>query len=104
METQPAKIVYGNSDINEVLDTFTKLTGLKLINIKKQRWAASRLLKREGKERVIGMVQIVSLILGDKYAPRISDIEKLYYKWNDVEIYGRTKVHKTTTKVDLTHL
>jgi hypothetical protein len=88
----PAKTIYGNPDVNEVLETFTRLTNLKLINIKKQRWAATRLLKREGREKVLGMIQIVALIIGDKYAPRVSDIEKLYYKWNDIEIYGRTKV------------
>ena len=106
MDNTPAKISYGNPDINEIIESFTKYTGLKLTNIKRQRMFATHLIRSHGKEATIGMIQIIALTLEDKYAPRIADLEKLYYKWNDVEIYGRKKVatSRETTLVDLNTL
>jgi len=52
MEKLPAKVSYGNPDINEVLETFTRLTGIKLTNIKRQRQFASTLLRTESKARI----------------------------------------------------
>jgi len=103
---QPTKISYGNPDISEVLDTFTKLTGLKLTNIKRQRRFASTLIKREGKDNVLTGIAFVASIMDDKYAPRIADIEKLYYKWGELQLYGRKKSAsaRETTLVDLSTL
>lgn len=104
METRPVKVSYGNPDINEILETFTIKTGIKLTNIKRQRQFASTLLKSESKERILSAIDFVAGIMDDKYAPRISDIEKLYYKWGELQLYGRKKVPRETTKVDLTSL
>ena len=105
METLPVKVSYGNPDINEILETFTIKTGIKLTNIKRQRQFASTLLKSESKERILSAIDFVAGIMDDKYAPRVSDIEKLYYKWGELQLYGRKKQSvRETTKVDLTSL
>jgi hypothetical protein len=82
---------YGNPDINEILKSFTEVTGLRLVNVKRQRWAASTLLKVEPKSRILGAIQFIGATMSDRYAPRITDVEKLYWKWNELEIYGRKK-------------
>lgn len=82
---------YGNPDINEILKSFTEVTGLRLVNVKRQRRFASTLLKVEPKSRILGAIQFIGATMTDRYAPRITDIEKLYYKWNDLEMYGRKK-------------
>jgi len=104
MEKLPAKVSYGNPDINEVLETFTRLTGIKLTNIKRQRQFASMLLRTESKARILSAIEFVSGIMEDKYAPRVSDIEKLYYKWGELQLYGRKKTISQPARVDLTNL
>lgn len=104
METLPVKVSYGNPDINEILETFTIKTGIKLTNIKRQRQFASILLRSESKDTILNGIAFVAYIMDDKYAPRVSDIEKLYYKWGELQLYGRKKTTRETTKVDLTNL
>jgi hypothetical protein len=100
------KTSHGNSDINEVLEAFTKLTGLKLTNIKRQRQFASTLLRREAKADILSAIEFVAGTMDDKYAPRVADIEKLYYKWGELQLYGRKKraTYRETTLVDLSTL
>lgn len=99
MDTKP--IVYGNPDINEIIEAFTRITGLRMTNITKQRRYAHLLLKRETKETIINGINFVASITGDRFAPRVSDIEKLYYKWSDLQLYGRKN---STARLDLATL
>ena len=93
-------------EINQVLEEFTKVTGLKIINVRKQRDYAKRLLKREGKSNILDAIAFLQYISEDRYAPRVTDLEKLYFKWNDLMLYAKKKklVPRAETKVDLTNL
>jgi hypothetical protein len=93
----------GNPDSIEVVETFMSITGLRLSDMTKQRQYASRLLKRESKEAVLQSIQVVAATMDDTYAPRISDIVKLYYKWADLQLYARKKFRPKVSKsvVDL---
>lgn len=96
----------GNPDSIEIVESFMSITGLRLSDMTKQRQYASRLLKREGKETVLGAIQVVAAIMDDKYAPRISDLAKLYYKWSDLQLYARKKAKPAgrVEQVDLNQL
>lgn len=98
--------VYGNPDINQVLDAFTEFTGLKLTNTKRQRMFATHLLRNHGLDAIIVMIQFIAFTMNDEFSPRIADLEKLHYKWNDVEIYKGKKLAKLreTARVDLSAL
>lgn len=104
--TKPAeKKVYGNPEVNTVIESFSSLTGLRLTKIAEQRRYASLLIKAHGLENVLAGCAVVAATIEDQYAPRISDIKSMYYKFSDLQLYARKKAPKETKQpVDLDNL
>lgn len=85
---QPKK-EYGNPDVNKLIETFTSLTGLRLTKLAEQRRYGSLLIKAHGLENVLAGCAVVAATIEDQYAPRISDIKTMYYKFGDLQLYAR---------------
>lgn len=75
---------YGNNDVNQVMDKFKSDIG-KMLNIKKQRIAATNLIRSYGLERVLSSIDTVVTLRGENYTPVISDLQDLYAKWTALE-------------------
>lgn len=81
---------YGNADINEVFDLWESVVGYKIEGGKqKNRYAASNLLKKHGREGVERILRGVEMASHDQYAPRISDFVSLQARYNDLVAWGR---------------
>ncbi len=81
---------FGNSDVNEVLTYFESRMALN----PKSRWARARaknLVDKYGLTTVKQAIDIASYAQSDPYGPNISNVEKLFYKWNDLVMYARKK-------------
>ena len=74
--------VFGNEDINWVLDTFKSIMGFESSGRKQQdRFMAKHLLDKFNKIQIQGMLKYCAT---NEYAPRIGSIEKLWQKRGDV--------------------
>lgn len=82
---------YGNPDVNKLIETFTSLTGLRLMKMTEQRRFASLLIKANGIDNCVAACAVVAASIEDQYAPRISDIKELYYKFGQLQVYARKK-------------
>jgi hypothetical protein len=82
----------GNADINEIFDYWLTTTGLEIVSkVKANRFAASNMLKKHGKEKLMQLVNGVALSRDDPYAPRIADFVQLQFKLNELLVWGRSK-------------
>ena len=76
---------YGNADINTVMDDLYTGIGLKPVNVKVQRIAASNLIKRHGLENTRKLIKIaLQLQETDRYASRITSMQDLWNKQNNI--------------------
>jgi hypothetical protein len=76
---------YGNVDINTVMDDLYTGIGLKPVNVKAQRIAASNLIKRHGLENTRKLIKIaLQLQETDTYASRITSMQDLWNKQNNI--------------------
>jgi hypothetical protein len=76
---------YGNVDINTVMDDLYTGIGLKPVNVKVQRIAASNLIKRHGLENTRKLIKIaLQLQETDTYASRITSMQDLWNKQNNI--------------------
>lgn len=100
---KPEKKEYGNPEVNKLIETFTSVTGLRLVKLAEQRRFASLLIKANGIENCLVACGVVAATIEDQYAPRISDIKELYYKWGNLQVYARkkNKAPKETGPIDL---
>ena len=89
---KPKKQTYGNVEVNQLIETFTSLTGLRLTKLTEQRRYASLLIKANGLPDCLGACAAVAASIEDQYAPRISDIKELYYKFGQLQVYARKKM------------
>lgn len=88
---KPQKQEYGNPDINKLIETFSSLTGLRLMKMTEQRRYGSLLIKANGLDNCLAACAVVAASLEDQYAPRISDLKELYYKFGQLQVYARKK-------------
>ena len=88
---EPTKQTYGNPEVNQLLETFTSLTGLRLTKLTEQRRYGSLLIKAHGLENVLAGCAVVAATIEDQYAPRISDLKEMYYKFGQLQVYARKK-------------
>lgn len=76
--------IYGNPDINRILETFENSFGMKPVRIQANRNAAQRiLLKVKDIDKVCRIVEYAASIQGDKYSPSVGsllDIEEKLIK------------------------
>lgn len=80
--------VQGKREVNEVIEAFTKFTGLEPTPKTKQRQYANTLNKILG-DKTMEVVHYAISIQGEKYAPMVSSPKDLYYKVNDVMNYSK---------------
>lgn len=88
---KPQKTEYGNPEVNKLIETFVSLTGLRLMKMTEQRRFASLLIKANGLDDCVGACAVVAASMEDQYAPRISDLKELYYKFGQLQVYARKK-------------
>lgn len=87
----PQKQTYGNPEVTQLIETFTSLTGLRLTKMTEQRRFGSLLIKAHGIENCLAACAVVAATIEDQYAPRISDIKEMYYKFGQLQVYARKK-------------
>lgn len=88
------------ADIDEMFEIWKSVNGYAIDGQKqKNRYAASNLLKKYGKDGLTQMIQGVAMAQQDQYAPRISDFSSLQAKQNDLIAWGKTKKASTMNKV-----
>jgi hypothetical protein len=83
--------VQGKKEVNEVIEAFTKFTGLEPTPKTRQRQYANTLSKILG-DKTMDVVHYAISIQGEKYAPMVSSPKDLYYKVNDVMNYKQRQV------------
>lgn len=82
----------GKPSINLLFDNWLELMGYP-ITVKKteNRRFAELLLKREGLERVREYIALASVARSDQYAPRVTSLVDLYYKWDRLTDWAMRK-------------
>lgn len=91
-------VEYGDPTINQMLRIFEEHNGVKLKNIKKQRNAASRIIKRCGSnEKAVGVCQAAVACQSDRYAPAIANLLDLDDKLDKLATYYRKRNTKSPT-------
>lgn len=83
--------VYGNADINLIVDVFEKAVG-KQPRATKQRRAAQTLKQRHGVDRVLKAIEFYTQVRGTPYSPNISTLEDLRDKWVNLETFAGKKL------------
>lgn len=94
-------VVYGNPDINWLLQEFETIIGFKSQGGGKDRIMASHLVKNYTREQLTVMLQWCST---DPYAPRIGSVEKLWYKRGDILAGLKKKIEAPSIIVDISNL
>lgn len=83
--------VYGNTDINLIVDVFEKAIG-KQPRAAKQRQAAQTLKQRHGVDRVLKAIEFYTQVRGTPYSPNIATLEDLRDKWINLETFAGKKI------------
>lgn len=83
--------VYGNADINLIVDVFEKAIG-KQPRAAKQRQAAQTLKQRHGVDRVLKAIEFYTQVRGTPYSPNIATLEDLRDKWINLETFAGKKL------------
>ncbi len=91
---------YGNEDINKMLALWESTIGYKITsNQKKNRFAISNLLKKYGYDGLKGILGVVKVMNGDKYAPSIADFCSIQSKQNEIQLWVSKKRATVESKV-----
>lgn len=82
---------FGNNKVDGVVNYWKKTVGLPLRNIKKQRFAASTLIRRFNYKEAIALIDIVSVAHKDKFSGKAScsDLIELEQNANTVMVYAK---------------
>ena len=83
---------YGKPSINTLFDYWESMMGYP-ITVKKteNRRFAEILLRRETLQRIQEYIALASMARSDQYAPRITSLVDLYYKWDKLTDWGMRK-------------
>lgn len=74
--------VYGNDDINWILDEFERVMGMKSMGGKKDRFMAKHLLNNFSRPQISAM--LIYCASGGQYVPSVGSVEKLWFKRADI--------------------
>lgn len=91
---QVQKDEYGKPEINEMLELWEQNISPITANKKKNRNACSNLLKKYGKDQLVGYIRLVYAAKGHRYAPAIADFVDLQYKADKLRLWAEKQ---TTT-------
>jgi len=92
--------VQGKKEVSEIIEAFTKFTGLKPTPVARQRQYANTLNKILG-DKTMDVVHYAISIQGEKYAPQITSPKDLYYKHLKVMAYYRNNEGESGNVVTL---
>lgn len=92
----------GKPEINRLFDEWELTMGYP-ITVKKteNRRFAHMLLKREDEQRVREYIALASVARSDQYAPRITSLIDLYYKWDRLTDWAMRKHSQNGDIIDL---
>lgn len=78
---------YGNVDVNKVMDSLYNTLQVKPVRVKQQRIAAKNLINRHGLQRTLYLIKYATQAQqSERYAYKISSMEDLWNKQNDILI------------------
>lgn len=103
--SEVAKIDKRNPDVQALIDAWESEMGKLHGKQAENRKYAHILIKRKdiGLERAVGAIKAFKAIKGQKYSPKIVDIQSLYRKWADLEdFYLRKKADDEDPDRELT--
>lgn len=81
------KAQYGNVDVNKVMDSLYGILQVRPVRVKQQRIAAKNLINRHGLQRTLYLVKYATQAQqSERYAYKISSMEDLWNKQNDILI------------------
>lgn len=93
VEEQSSEVVFGNEDINWVLNTFKDVMGFESSGRGQQdRFMAKHLLGKFNKTQIQGMMRYCAT---DEFAPRVGSVEKLWQKRGDIVAGIKSLQNKT---------
>lgn len=79
-------------DIDEMFSYWQAATGVEIASrAKANRFAASNLLRKHGKDRLKRLIEGVALSHQDEYAPRIADFTQLQSRLSELLVWGAKK-------------
>lgn len=103
--SEVAKVDKRNPDVQALIDAWESELGALHGKQAENRKYAQILIKRKdiGLERAVGAIKAFKAIKGQKYSPKIVDIQSLYRKWADLEdFYLRKKADDEDPDRELT--
>lgn len=80
-DVEPAKVVYGNKEVNWLVEEFKNVMGFSSAGGSKDRVMATHLLRNFTKEQLTSMLRYCA---DYQYAPRIGSVEKMWFKRGDI--------------------
>lgn len=92
-EKEPLKEAYGNKDINDMMATWEKETGLTQQNTQANRRACWNLIRKYGRDQLEKLIRTVAAAQDDRYAPRISNFSALQSKQDDLILWAKKQGH-----------
>lgn len=92
--------VQGKKEVNEVIEAFTKFTGLEPTPKTRQRQYANTLNKILG-DKTMEEVHYAISIQADEYAPVVSSPKDMYYKINAIRLYRAKQAIKGGGAINL---
>lgn len=83
---------FGNPGINQAFVDWQEATGIAITsNVKRNRNAASNLLKKHGAETLGKLLKLVAVAQQTEYAPRIADFCQLQSKTNELLVWAKSQ-------------
>lgn len=96
------QVIYGNKDVNLIVDTFAELFG-NTKTTRYDRWAAARMAKSTrygGAEGVVLLIKLFHSLSGDQYAPTVSSVAQFDNKLVAIVTY----IKKKSNQVEIVEL
>lgn len=91
-----APVTYGKPEINELFEYWAQECGFNIeTRVQNNRRAASNLLKKHGREKLMSMIRGVAMAQSDRYAPNIGDFTELQQKLPNLLVWGKKKMNTT---------
>lgn len=88
MEEGLLQLGYGNSDVDKIVETFSRTYGTTKTSAR-DRWAAHRLAEVHTSQAVCGIIQLLASKADDRYAPQPRSVADLEEKWVSVMAFLR---------------
>lgn len=70
---------YGNVDVDRIVEKFTETYGTTKVS-KYDRFSAQRLANKYGSQAIVGIIDMLASLNGEKYAPVVNNVSQLEEK------------------------